>query len=56
LQAFKMKNGGGYPWKFVRGGKVLQEGEIRPDKNDLLTIPRVKIEAAPAQLQVAVEK
>ncbi|MBC8373502.1 MAG: hypothetical protein ISS69_06580 [Phycisphaerae bacterium] len=56
LQAFKVKTGESHTWKTVRNGKVLQEGEVRPDKNGLLTVRRVKIDAVPVQLQVAVKK
>ena len=56
LQAFKVKKGRSYAWRFARSGKVLQGGEIQPDKKGLLTIPRVKIEASPAQLRIAVKK
>jgi hypothetical protein len=52
LQAFRVKKDAAYSWKLIRNGKVLQQGKASPDKMGLLTIPRVKITAAPAQLQI----
>ncbi len=53
LQKFKVQKTESYAWKLVRGGEVLQKGVIKPDKMGLLTTPRVKITAEPAQLQVS---
>ena len=56
LQAFKVTTGAAYTWKLVREGKALQAGETRPDAKGLLTFPRLKIQAAPAQLHVAAKR
>jgi len=56
LQSLKVKQDQIYAWKVVREGKVLQQGNVKPDKKGLLTIPRVKVGAGPAQLQITAVK
>jgi poly(3-hydroxybutyrate) depolymerase len=52
LQAFAPKTGKTYAWKTTRDGKTLQSGNVVTDAKGLLTIPAVKVEAAPAILVI----
>lgn len=52
IQKSDVKPEGPCVWKFVRDGKVLQEGDQNPGEHGLLTIPRVVVEASPGRLQV----
>ncbi len=52
LQKFKVERGGKYRWELLHGGKRVSSGTIRPDAAGLLTVPRVKISAEPAWLEL----
>ena len=53
LQQFKVKPGTTYAWRLVCDGKVVGAGEIIPDAANLLTVPRVTVTTAAAELSVA---
>lgn len=50
LQKFSVKEDMSYEWHFVRTGRLIASGKVRPDPDGLLTIPRVMITGTPAQL------
>ena len=50
LQNFKIEKNAKYKWSMVRNGKVLQTGQVSPDKQGLITIKGLKIEAEAAVL------
>jgi len=52
LQAFKTVKGKSYQWQMTRGGKITQSGKVTDDEKGLLTISKVKVEAAPAVLVI----
>ena len=56
LQHFKVASGTTYAWQFVRDGKSIGSGQIKPDAANLLTIPRVTVTTASAELIVTPEK
>jgi hypothetical protein len=52
LQAFKTEKGKSYRWQMTRGGKTTQSGKVTADEKGVLTISKVKVEAAPAVLVI----
>ena len=56
LQHFKVTSGVTYSWQFMRDGKSIGSGQIKPDAANLLTIPRVTVTTAPAELLLTPEK
>lgn len=56
LQHFKIRTGVSCTWRLVRDGKSVASGKIIPDAANLLTIPRVTVTTAPAELFATMEK
>lgn len=56
LQQFNVRQGATYKWRIVSDGKSLQSGDIQADSENLLTIPKVKIQDQPAQLELKLKK
>ena len=56
LQHFRVQAGAAYTWQIARGGKLVGSGTITPDAANLLTVPRVTVTTAPAELTVKKEK
>lgn len=52
LQNFKVNQSAKYKWSMIQGKSILQTGEVSPDKQGLITIKGVKIQAQPALLVV----
>ena len=52
LQSFKVAKDRKYFWKLMRNSSVAASGQIRPDLESLLTIPRIRITNVPAQLRM----
>ncbi|HEY3397826.1 MAG TPA: hypothetical protein VGM19_09245 [Armatimonadota bacterium] len=56
LQHLKVLPGKTYTWQLAQADKVLSSGSLKPDAVGLLTIPRVKLSTAPAELTVQVKE
>lgn len=52
LQRFRVQPGMWYAWQLAREGRVVASGKVIPDGTDLLTIPRLTLTTAPAELSI----
>lgn len=55
LQRFAVPDGQACSWTSVRDGQTIASGTIRPDASGLLTIPKVKIVAAPTEIRLTLK-
>jgi len=56
LRNFKVQPGATYAWRLTRDGRPVASGTVVPDVANLLTIPRVTVTTAPAELSVMADK
>lgn len=52
LQKFRVTPGETYDWQMTQSGHVLQSGKVQADPKGVLTIPKIKVSATPAQLEI----
>ena len=52
LQRFRIQPGIWYAWELAREGRVVASGKVIPDGTGLLTIPRLTLTTAPAELSI----
>lgn len=52
LQLFRVQPGKSYKWRLFRNGKSIASGTVFPDVANLLTVPRVTLNLAPAELVI----
>ena len=52
LQLFKVQPGKSYRWRLLRNGISIASGTVVPDVANLLTIPRLTLNLAPAELVI----
>ena len=54
VQKFKVPSGKSCSWELIRDGKSVASGEIQPDADGLLTIPKVTVTGTATEVRLAV--